>query len=59
MARREEEKTVFIVDKYTSGRMGPSEPMVGPIEAGDRIRAVPHPAVAAPLSRLTSEEGMK
>lgn len=38
----------LIVDRYTAGRIGPSEPMVGPINAGDRICATTPPGCCGP-----------
>lgn len=39
----------FVIDTYTGGRIGPSEPMVGPIAVGDTIRAVTAPGCCGPL----------
>ncbi|MFC2105585.1 acetamidase/formamidase family protein [Candidatus Bipolaricaulota bacterium] len=42
-------KQTLVVDTFTGGRMGPDEPMVGPITVGDSIRAVTAPGCCGPL----------
>jgi len=47
--RANESPNVFVVSTYTAGRMGPSEPMIGPVEPGDMIRALTAPGCCGPL----------
>ncbi len=46
---RSGEHKTLVVETYTAGRMGPGEPMLGPINVGDTIRAITAPGCCGPL----------